>query len=1041
MNAKIKEFNRLSDIENTKLLIDITNCIENAKSIKDFITDARAVLQNAGLPIFSLSLTIEERGTQYLMVNADLGRLSTPGMAHNDELSELNIVKKMPLAELKSRHKNIINPLMGGIIVKTKNIPCNDDILQTRSIDKKDFFEYFLSMSTILQRLYNNQNLDKLIEDDNTDELIIFPVKSDNQFVGTLDLLVPGSRQTMLQDEIRLMTLIARIIGSSYRNFLNIYRASTSESKFRAIFESTPLPIYVVNRNFQIIEANSRFKAWYPGFNEGENTVCRDIMPDECKSDFCETCSVKDTFETGKAIAREVKITGDNEIFYYKLKTSPIMSDNGEITAVMQTIEDITEKAIEDKQIKKQNKKLELEVSQKIDILKEKEKNLRTLVNTVHGIEAEKNGEESLEKIIQGYMELGARAVAFVINDGDMMKVARIFPESKKMNLDDIFQGVMEGSCFSLKKNPENPFSVSVDMVNPIFFIGQDGVSDFFTSCFPDKQKKSIARAAALCDGLSIIIFPLEAKDGAEGAIAVLAELDILENNFEYFQLLSNAAAVEISRQKGAASLVESEEKYRAIIESTPDMIAFCDRHGNIRLCNKSFYDKTGSSDDDLSNLNIYDFFSKKDGAAVKKAVDAAYEEGTDSRSMEMEVTGLNETVIWTEMSISRPSPASKDIQILLKDISEKKSLESKMRTMSSIHEQIIQTDMIGIVTTDLKGCITKWNTGATKILGYAEKEVLHRNIRDLIVPGTGDLLKGFGKIRPDQPDQKSSEIMLRTKSGEPVMVMYVESVMKDEKGNPVIVVAFFFDISEKINLEAKSNELIHQLNQAQQVTILALARLTEYRDWETGSHLERIMKYTELLAHELSSYKNFKNYISDEYIIDLVSSCPLHDIGKVGIPDQILHKPGKLTVDEFEIMKNHTIIGGDTIHEAEQKIKNRSYLNLGKEVAYYHHEKWDGTGYPKGLKHDEIPLSARIVAIADVYDALTSKRPYKDAFNHDTAAQIIKKSAATHFDETVVRAFINCENDFIQYNNIAQESKNTEANFSQEIDINNSIN
>ena len=207
--------------------------------------------------------------------------------------------------------------------------------------------------------------------------------------------------------------------------------------------------------------------------------------------------------------------------------------------------------------------------------------------------------------------------------------------------------------------------------------------------------------------------------------------------------------------------------------------------------------------------------------------------------------------------------------------------------------------------------------------------------------------------------------------------------------------------------------DLTQRLQQAQLITIVSLAKLAEYRDIETGLHLERIMRYTELLANELTGNNAYKNYITKEYITDLVNSCPLHDIGKVGIPDVILHKPGKLTPREFEVIKKHTIIGGDTIAEAEKKLEGRSYLNLGREIAYYHHERWDGNGYPLGLKGENIPLSARIVAVADVYDALISKRPYKEAFPHQTAVDIIKNSSNTHFDESIVKAFMNCEKEF----------------------------
>ena len=194
---------------------------------------------------------------------------------------------------------------------------------------------------------------------------------------------------------------------------------------------------------------------------------------------------------------------------------------------------------------------------------------------------------------------------------------------------------------------------------------------------------------------------------------------------------------------------------------------------------------------------------------------------------------------------------------------------------------------------------------------------------------------------------------------------------------------------------------------------ILGLAKLAEYRDKETGLHLERIREYVLLIANELKKFPKYKYYINDEYIDDLYYSSILHDIGKVGIPDQILLKPGKLTTEEFEIIKQHSIIGGGAINVIESKINDKSYLALGKEIAYYHHEKWNGTGYPRGLKGEEIPLSARIVAIADVYDALVSKRIYKDEFSHETAVEIINKERGIHFDPDIVDAFNNIKDQF----------------------------
>ncbi|HOJ63760.1 MAG TPA: HD domain-containing protein [Spirochaetota bacterium] len=218
-----------------------------------------------------------------------------------------------------------------------------------------------------------------------------------------------------------------------------------------------------------------------------------------------------------------------------------------------------------------------------------------------------------------------------------------------------------------------------------------------------------------------------------------------------------------------------------------------------------------------------------------------------------------------------------------------------------------------------------------------------------------------------------------------------------------------------KQSLEEKVRKKTYEIKKIQHVTIFALAKLAESRDQETGDHLSRIRKYSYLLAKEMSLSKTYKGYIDQKYIANIYHSSPLHDIGKVGISDQILLKPGKLTLQEFDIMKSHTIIGGKTLEDAEKQLKNKtkSFLSMGKNIAYCHHEKWDGSGYPFGLKETEIPLSARIIALADVYDALTSKRVYKEAMSHAVARDIIVQSSGKHFDPTVVEAFLRLEDIF----------------------------
>ena len=214
--------------------------------------------------------------------------------------------------------------------------------------------------------------------------------------------------------------------------------------------------------------------------------------------------------------------------------------------------------------------------------------------------------------------------------------------------------------------------------------------------------------------------------------------------------------------------------------------------------------------------------------------------------------------------------------------------------------------------------------------------------------------------------------------------------------------------------LEIKIVKKTKELKKIQHVTIFALARLSEYRDKETGEHLNRIRQYSYLIAKELLN-SEYNKYINKKYIANIYYSSPLHDIGKVGISDKILLKPDTLTKKEFEIVKKHTLIGGKTLEAAEKQLKRKtkSFLSMGKNIAFYHHEKWDGTGYPSGLKGEKIPLSARIIALADVYDAITTKRVYKEAMSHEEAKRIIIETKGKHFDPVIVKAFLSLEDSF----------------------------
>ncbi len=214
--------------------------------------------------------------------------------------------------------------------------------------------------------------------------------------------------------------------------------------------------------------------------------------------------------------------------------------------------------------------------------------------------------------------------------------------------------------------------------------------------------------------------------------------------------------------------------------------------------------------------------------------------------------------------------------------------------------------------------------------------------------------------------------------------------------------------------LETEVAKRTKELAAIQDVTILAMASLAETRDNDTGNHIRRTQYYLQLLANSLKTHARFSSFLTDHTIQMLFKSAPLHDIGKVGIPDRILLKPGRFEPHEFEIMKTHCKLGRDAIQHAEDQLGLEvEFLKYAKEIAYGHQEKWDGSGYPEGLAGDAIPISARLMAVADVYDALISRRVYKEGMPHPKAVGIIAEGRGTHFDPDIVDAFMALTDEF----------------------------
>jgi len=221
-------------------------------------------------------------------------------------------------------------------------------------------------------------------------------------------------------------------------------------------------------------------------------------------------------------------------------------------------------------------------------------------------------------------------------------------------------------------------------------------------------------------------------------------------------------------------------------------------------------------------------------------------------------------------------------------------------------------------------------------------------------------------------------------------------------------------DISDSVNHQARLEEAVRRtterLETVQRTIFGSMASIVEARSVETGDHIKRVSTYTEMIANSLRDIGLYRDILTDEYISTLVLSAPLHDIGKVSIPDAVLLKPGKLTAEEFEVIKTHALKGAEIIETTMNGLESEDYIAMASDIAKYHHERWDGTGYSCGLKGTEIPLSARIVALADCYDAMTSVRCYKDAFPDEKAMEIIRSESGTHFDPDIVEAFAICK-------------------------------
>lgn len=282
--------------------------------------------------------------------------------------------------------------------------------------------------------------------------------------------------------------------------------------------------------------------------------------------------------------------------------------------------------------------------------------------------------------------------------------------------------------------------------------------------------------------------------------------------------------------------------------------------------------------------------------------------------------------------------------------------------------------------------------------------------IRKSLIEGSEDVAPARYRFLMNDGRVKWVSQIFRTERDENEKPLFSKGTIQD-----ITKVKIAEDKLEEYNrrLEEMVKEKVREISESQMATIFALVKLSESRDDETGAHIERTAAFCRLLASKAMRHPNYSGEIDEKFLETIYKASPLHDIGKVGIPDAILLKPGKLTEEEFAQMKQHVLIGYRTIAQIKKQYQNNEFLRMGMEICRSHHEKWDGSGYPEGISGEDIPLSARIMAIADVYDALRSKRVYKEAYSHEKSREIIIRSKGTHFDPLLVDFFEESEKEF----------------------------
>ncbi len=473
------------------------------------------------------------------------------------------------------------------------------------------------------------------------------------------------------------------------------------------------------------------------------------------------------------------------------------------------------------------------------------------------------------------------------------------------------------------------------------------------------------------------------------------------------FGVDSDRGVFRMLRIKEAPETTERRD-YDLLFNNIGDALVSVDLSGRVIAANPSYYRLIGSSRDAAPRTLPELYINRKEfDDKVMRLTEAGSLYGVHSHIRGTD--GQIRHVIETSWVNRAENGLVTGYTCQLRDVTYLRNLEQRLEISERNYMLLFDTIVSSIVIVDPGGIVLNWNFGAEQMYGYAWDQVVGRPFDEIF--GVAPDRRAFPAIAATIGENGGRFVetgvprICRDGTTRFVYAAYAE--LKNSLDELLGYTVMERDLTETVRLEQRLKESFEQIKETQAATILGFARLTEYRDKDTGRHLERIRDYTRVLATHLRRHPRYSGYITDGYIEDLCLSAILHDVGKVGVEDSILLKPGKLDAEEQVRMKEHARLGGDALSAVDRQIKRESFLTLGKEIAYHHHEWWDGTGYPDGRKGEEIPLSARIVALADVYDALVSDRPYKKAMPHEEAVRLIRAERGTHFDPDIVDVFV----------------------------------